>query len=96
MCLSISGSYVHKYLQAIKPYSFILFKQYVPYVKLKVSDKCNVLIMQRCLTISVTSRVYYDGVHISLFNAHGFEKRKSSPILNAENDEGNGILAVSE
>lgn len=65
-------------------------------MKLKVSDKCDVLIMQHCLTISVTSRMYYDGVHISLFNAHGFKNRKSSPILKAENDESNGILAGSE
>lgn len=40
--------------------------------------------------------MHYDDVDISLSNAHGFENRKSSPILKAENDEGRGILAISE
>lgn len=40
--------------------------------------------------------MYNDAVHISLFNAQSFENRKSSPVLKAENDEGYGILAVSE
>lgn len=85
---------MHKYLQAIKSCSFILFKQCVPYVKLKVSDKCDALIMHHCLTISSASSACYDGVYISIFNAHGFENRKRALVPKDENDEDIGKQAV--
>lgn len=56
-------------------------------MKLKVLDKCDVLIMYYCLIILFVLFACYDGVYIFIFNVYGFENRKRVLVLKDENDE---------